>query len=279
MGRAVWFCIDLLIAKLLCVKLVWTVHNKYHHEGYYNSIERYLNIAVANLVDNISVKCGSAKKIVIDIYRVKDPSKIVVIPDGNYIDAYPNSATASESRERLNIDGEQVYLFFGHIRPYKGVERHIDMFKKVEDNNISLWIVGKPNEDAIRRQIKKKAADDERIYTSLELIPEEKVQYYMNAADVLVLPYQDILNSGSVYLGMSFGLPLVVPRLGCIPEIVSSEFGFLYRPEDEDGLKTALEAVRTTDDLQEMGAQAYHVAETMTWNKVAEEYAHIYKKS
>lgn len=59
---------------------------------------------------------------------------------------------------------------------------------------------------------------------------------YMKAADVMVLPYRDIINSGSAILGMSFGKAIIAPHLGCIPEILKSEGGILYDPNDKNGL-------------------------------------------
>lgn len=277
-SRAVLLCVDLLLAKLLGVQLVWTVHNKYHHERKYYRTEWCLNILVANIVDDISVKCHTAKDIVADIYRVRTASKITAIPDGNYIEAYPNSITQSEARERLDVNSECVFLFFGHIRPYKGVDRLIEKFKELPNDDVSLLVAGKPINREIRERISMGAAEDDRITATLEMIPEEEVQYYMNAADFFVLPYRDILNSGSVHLGLSFGKPIIAPKLGCIPDTVSPDSGLLYEPDDEEGLRKTLEVALNIDDVERMQDASYHTAEQKPWGRAAEQYVKLYEE-
>jgi len=59
--------------------------------------------------------------------------------------------------------------------------------------------------------------NDKRIKVFLDFIPDNDIQIYMNAADIIVLPYLDILNSGVAILAMSFGKPVIAPRTGSIP--------------------------------------------------------------
>lgn len=274
-GRAFWFCIDLLLVRLLGTRLVWTVHNKYHHERYYPRVEKVLNVIVANTVHALTVKCGAAKDTISRLYRVRDDSKIAVIPDGNYIDAYPNEVGQDEAREQLDIGDEFVYLYFGLIRPYKGVEQLIEAFQSIEEEDVALWIVGDPKTDTIRERISSQAVEDDRIHTRLEYVPDEDIQYYMNAANVLVFPYQDILNSGSVYLGLSFGKPIIAPRIGCIPETVSSENDLLYDLASDDGLLNMLRYAKEPN-LADIGSTNREKAETLAWDNSAEQYSQLY---
>jgi len=93
-GRAFWFCIDLLFVRFVFRRqLVWTVHNKYHHEQRYLRTEKVLNILVSKIVHVLTVKCVSAKKEIKQLYRIQDQSKIISVSDGNYISAYPNDVT------------------------------------------------------------------------------------------------------------------------------------------------------------------------------------------
>ena len=273
LGRAFWFCIDLFLLKLIGTKIVWTVHNKYHHERYYHRTEKILNIIVANLVDDVTVKCVSARDTIVSLYRIRNPSKITVVPDGNYIDSYPNQVTRTDARDRLGIDDEFVYLFFGMIRPYKGVTTLIEEFRTIDNNQCSLWIVGNPTVEAMGEQVQSDADQDDRIETRLEFVPTDKVQVYMNAADVLVLPYNDILNSGSVHLGLSFGLPIIAPRLGCIPETIPDS-NLLYDPEDDLRSKL-LEASRS--ELASVRKDNFRRAQSLTWEKAASKYQQVYE--
>lgn len=274
-GRVFWFCIDFLLVALIGPQLVWTVHNKYHHERYYHRTEKLLNVLVGNLVDNITVKCESARDTIVPLYRIRDRSKITVIPDGNYIDSYPNQMTRSDARDRLDLNGEFVYLFFGSIRPYKGVNTLIEEFQQIDDKDLKLWIVGNPRNKAIAEQVESNANRDERIETRLEFVPTGEVQIYLNAADILVLPYKDILNSGSVHLGLSFGLPIIAPRLGCIPETIPSS-NLLYEPQNNDDLcSKLLDAPQS--DLESVRTANLNRARSLTWENAASKYTEIYE--
>lgn len=277
-GRAFWFCIDLLLARSLGTRLVWTVHNKYHHERYYPRVEKVLNVIVANIVHALTVKCDTAKETISQLYKVRDDSKITVIPDGNYIDAYPNEIKKSEARDYLEIGDEFVYLYFGLIRPYKGVEKLIKDFQATEKEDVELWVVGNPKSEIIGDRIRSEADKDKRIRTELEYVSNEEVQYYMNAADVLVLPYQEILNSGSVYLGMSFGKPIIAPKIGCILSTVATRNNMLYNPNDQKGLQNELLNV-IDEELTEIGQMNLQRAKELNWSDIGKKYKLLYANS
>lgn len=275
-GRTIQFIIDLLIVRLLGIHLVWTVHNTYHHDADYQSIEKILNVIVANLARSLVVKCDAAKHTIRDLYRVRNDAKIKTIPDGNYIDAYPNEIDKNEARDELNIGDEFVYLYFGLIRPYKGVNQLIHEFKKLDDNNVALWIVGKPKSESIRERIRSQTSQDDRINAKLEFIDDKDVQYYMNLADVLVLPYRDILNSGSVHLGLSFGKPIIAPKMGCIPSVIPEENDLLYDPTVEEALEETLLVARHVD-LTKISQANLTRAQEYNWEEVGSQYAEMYR--
>jgi glycosyltransferase involved in cell wall biosynthesis len=275
LGRAIWFCVDICAVKLCGVKLVWTVHNLYHHERYYPRTERILNIIIARLVDRITVKCADAKQMVHDAYAVRDISKISIVPDGHYIEAYPNNVERNKARTWLNVEDAFVYMFFGSIRSYKGVVQLCNTFRSIDDDDAVLWIVGSPKTEELESEISSLATLDPRVHTQFESIPEDEVQYYMNSADVVVFPYQRILNSGSVYLGLSFGKRIIAPRIGCIPSVVQSRHNLLYEANNEYGLRDAL--IEAKADIDSRVAEAnIQVARKHSWQSVAQLYITIY---
>lgn len=274
-GRAVWFCVDLLIIKLLGVQLVWTVHNKYHHERYYLRTERVLNVVVANLVNRLTVKCETAKQTISDIYRVRDDSKIAVIPDGNYMDAYPDELEEEEARSWLDVEEDFIYLYFGKIRPYKGVGKLLRAFQSIDDPEAALWIVGNPQTEKIETNIHSLAEQDDRVRTRLEYIPDDEIQYYMNAANVLVFPYRDILNSGSVYLGLSFGKPIIAPKMGCIPSVIPEENRLIYDDSASNGITSAMLRAKELN-LEKISEKNLEKAKNYDWGSIAAMYCKIY---
>lgn len=275
LGRSFWFIIDVILVRLLGIKLVWTVHNTYHHERYYLWVEVVMNTVLANLMHALTVKCEAARQTISGAYRVNDTSKMVVIPDGNYIDAYPNVVDQQEARQQLGIGDEFVYLFFGLIRPYKNVVELIQAFQRYNDEKTLLWIVGQPKSDHIKTQLEALANKDDRVTLISEYVPSDEVQHYLNAADVLVFPYREILNSGSVHLGMSFAKPMIVPEMGCIPETLPREHNIFYDPDDPNRLLQALGQSRKME-LVENGEANFEEAKSSDWSEIAKRYRDLY---
>jgi glycosyltransferase involved in cell wall biosynthesis len=277
--RAATFLLDLLFISLLPIKQIRVVHNKRHHEGVYPRVERIVNEWNFFFADAITVKCNRAVEIIDSYYRGVSPNKMHVVPDGNYIPAYENDVSRTEARDELSIpDDEFVFLFFGRIREYKGVPDLLRAFHKFDRQNATLWIVGNPKTNRLREEIEEFGTGDD-IETVLDYIPEERIQYYMNAADVLVLPYRNILNSGAVYAGLSFGLPVVVPMMGCLPETLPEENEFLYDPDQEGALRRELERAYEHPDIERIGRANYEYALDQSWDRVAELVTDVYRST
>jgi glycosyltransferase involved in cell wall biosynthesis len=122
-------------------------------------------------------------------------------------------------------------------------------------------------------------ARNKNIFLELKFIEDDEIEIYMKAADVMVLPYRDIMNSGSAILGMSFGKVVIAPRLGCIPEIITGEGGILYDPKDKNGLLDAMKfALSSKDKISAMGMSNYELAKKLDWEGVAQSTARIYMR-
>jgi glycosyltransferase involved in cell wall biosynthesis len=99
----------------------------------------------------------------------------------------------------------------------------------------------------------------------------------LNAADAYVYPVREILNSGSIALAMSFGLPCVAPRLPAVVDMLGADGGILYEPENPAGLLEALrQAVKRKDELKRMGISNLIRASEWTWDKVAQRTRQLY---
>ena len=276
--KSVTFLVELCILKLLRIKLVWTVHNIYNHEKRFVSLELFFSRLLARLSDKIIVHSRSAKKEVEKAFGLTGNSRIVVVPHGNYISAYKNTIGRSQARKQLRIPSTAtVFLYFGLIRPYKGVLELISAFKKLGNSQARLFIIGKPLDDQLAEKVREKRDVDPRIRVVFEFIPDDKIQVFMNAADVVVLPYRDVLTSGAVILAMSFGKPVIAPRMGCIPDVLDDRGSFLYDPSDEKGL---LKAMRLALDanLAEMGKHNFELAKQLDWDEIGRRTYELYQE-
>lgn len=273
------FLAELRLARRLGVRIVWTVHNLAQHDGVHRGRELRLHHDLLELADAAIVHCEAARDAVIDALQPSPVAaeRIHVIPHGHYIDAYPNTVGPEESRRQLGLPAAaRVFLFAGQIRGYKGVEELIVAFRELPDPDARLVIAGRTRGPAVETRITAIAAPDARILTSFTFVPVARLQLYYNAADAVVLPFRDILTSGSLILAMSFGRPVVAPRLGCLAETVDPDAGILYEPRDLGALRAALEAALGSD-LEAMGRRSLESARRLDWGRIADATLRAYR--
>lgn len=272
------FLLELLVARAAGVTVVWTVHNLTGHESPVPRAEIVVRHLVCWLCDSIIVHCDTAADLVTARYRLPShvASRLTTVPHGNYLPRYPDDVTRAEARADLDLaSDDRVFLFFGHIRPYKNVDELIQVFRRLDLDGATLLVAGNPLDDDIERTITELCADEPRIRATLEFIPDEDVQYYFRAADVVVLPFEDSLTSGSVILGMTFARPVVAPTVGCVRELLDSRGGFPYDPDDPDGLVRALERAATAD-LTGMGETNFERVRPLDWDVIAGRTIDVY---
>lgn len=280
-GMAALFLVELLLVRTLGVRLVWTAHNKSNHERRFTGIDRAVSRGVARVADHVKVETDSAGETVRDLFGV-DSEKIAVCHEGSYVDAYPNEISRADARDRLGIGSDEfVYCSLGQIREYKGITDLVRVFRDVDVDDARLLIAGSTHTDELEQEIATLAAGSDRIDTHFGFVPDDELQVYMNAADVVVLPYRDILTSGGVMLALSFGKPVVAPALGCIPDVVGDDGGILYSPFEADGLGDALETAADLqrDDLDAMGERNARLAASHTWEEVGRFTADLYRNA
>jgi beta-1,4-mannosyltransferase len=279
---AVQFFLELLVLKALGVRIVWTVHNLKDHERRAGGTEMVVRHGLGRLADSIVVHGESVVDTVMDAYRLPERArqKFVAIQHGNYLDNYPNEVSRESAREFVDADDDEtVFVYFGRIRPYKNVPELVRTFRELDDEKLRLVVVGMPNSDALASEIERLAGDDERISLVLEFVDNEDVQLYMNAADAVVLPFSEILTSGSTILAMSFGRAVVVPDIGCVGELTAhdpAQASITYDPADPDGLRQAMCTVRDVD-TEAIGAANRTFAKSLDWETVAERTASVYR--
>lgn len=273
--------LELAVARLLGVDVVWTVHNRFHHERRTLGPERLFRAMLCRVSDAVLVHGEGARDAVVEAYRLPDhvASRVEVVPHGNYVDVYRNDVSRSEARERLDIDTDAtVFLNVGNIRPYKNVPGLVETFEELPGSDRRLLVVGQPpTDDSRRERLGRLCTRDDRVRTVFEYVPESELQVYLNAADAVVLPFEDVLTSGSVVLALSFGRPVVAPRLGCIPDTVGGCDDLLYDPSAPEALARTLDRTREVD-LDVLGTRSLARAEQLDWETIGRETASVYEE-
>ena len=270
---------DLFLVKLSGKKIVWTVHNIYSHDTKAKAIEKIVRKIIFNAADCVVVHADSAKKEVIEEYEVgaNGKAKIHVVEHGNYCGYYKNTISKKEAREKLGLPSEeQVFLILGAIKPYKGIEEAIEAFKQIGPQNQKLVIAGKPQNEEIRSTIESLIDNDENILFFPKFIDDDEIQGFMNAADVCVFPFRKILTSGSVILAMSFGKAVIVPKQGCLVDLVDENGAIFF--DEEQSIASVL-SVANEKDLDQMGRNNSATIEKYSWDYVGHKLADLYKNT
>jgi len=265
--RALKFFAVLLLLRASGVRILWTAHNLYPHE---RNSPAWIDYAVRLVLCRLSVLVlahgKEAARLVAQEFGL---ARVVVIEHGNFLDFYPRQGARAEARHRLGLpDRGFVFLFIGNCRRYKNLEALVDCFQKhIAADDARLVIAGKCPDGSYRAEIDELIRRDDR-YIKFEpcFIPDSEVQYYLRAADAVVLPFKDVLTSGSAVLALSFGRPVVAPRLGYLRDLVHDECGVLYDPGQDDGLQNAMLAVRK-HRFDEARIEAY--AASLRWESSA----------
>lgn len=263
------------------VRLIITAHNVLPHEN--RRVDHRLKSIVYSNANAIIVHSDFIKEKLIQNFSI-DPKKIDIIPHGNFDYYLPvNDVTAEISRKRLNLDiTDKVLLFFGFIRPYKGVDLLLKAFETAaeKDTKLKLIIAGSVLEgkDALLKTIAQHKFND-RILTTLSFIPNEEVVNYFKAADLVVLPYKDIDHSGIIHLAYSFGKAVLGTNVGDFNEvIVDGKSGRVLKLNVADELAEAIiEMFKDKSMLNEMGRYAKHLSETKySWQDIAKKTVQVY---
>lgn len=239
------------IARSRGIKTVWTIHNLAAHERRHPQLEaRFWNAFIPQLDGCISLSHAGMEAARERFPALKQLPNFV-ISHGHYRAEYPNQISTEKARAELGISNSaKVLLFFGKIRPYKNVPELIRIFQQYSDPEALLYIAGFPSVRDLKPEIEAAATSDPRIRMNLDFIPKEQAQIYFAAADLVILPYREILNSGSALLALSFNRPILVPQRGSLGELqeqVGAEWVRTYTGDINSGqIETALNWVMNT---------------------------------
>jgi beta-1,4-mannosyltransferase len=270
---------QLLLLKGTGRKIVWTVHNLKNHENLHVGVDRWLSRFVARRADGLIVHCEFVRRELIDAFAPPRQDRIFVIPSGNYLDTYALPGDREESRRRLGLTGSGPrFLFFGNIRDYKGVPELIDAFRLFERPDARLHIVGSPRTPEMAADLLARIGEDHRIVMDARYVDKDRLQDYITASDVAVLPYRFVTTSAALLLAMSLARPCIVPRMGGLPEVMDESCGWFYDQPAVDGILGALNrAAANPDGLPAIGQAARQRAAEWGWAEAARKTLQLYE--
>lgn len=224
-------------------RLLWSVHEVLPHDCAYPDVEAALRRRLVELAAGVHVLHGSTAAETAELYPL-DPAKTFVVEHPLYSSVYPDYVTRDSARRLLGItDDEVVLLGFGAIRPYKGFDRLVKAVPRLRAETglpIRVMVAGPTY----------KAVDNAPLIEAIEAIegaslvdaavPDEYVQVLFRAADVAVLPYRRVLNSGVLMLALTFGCPSVAPQNPVTDDTIASGLVHLYEASSDEALHRAI---------------------------------------
>jgi glycosyltransferase involved in cell wall biosynthesis len=199
-----------------------------------------------------------------------------VIPHGafDYLTRLPVEAPLPAELE--GAEGP-VILFFGLLRPYKGIDVLLRAFRRMK--GAELWVVGNPRmEVEPLRRLAAEASGRVRFLT--RFVDEAEIPAIVRRADVVVLPYRDAEHSGVLYTGLAFGKPMVLSAVGGFPELGEEGVARIVPPDDAAALAAELgELVGDEGARAELAAAARAAAAARySWDAVAARTLALYEE-
>lgn len=197
----------ILRLRLSRTPVVWTMHNLDPHEAASGGEQS----RVRALLDRVSVSVALNP-------AQSTPLKVptVYIPHGHYKERFARHPHSEMEMSRV--------VFFGLIRPYKNVPRLIEVFAETARPGEFLSVVGRPQEDWLRAEIVQAAAGITQIGLDLRFVADEELVAEVTRAQLVVLPYLEMNNSGALFVALSLGRPVLVPR-SAVNEAIAAEVG------------------------------------------------------
>ena len=228
---------------------------------------RLISKILFNNLDGYVVHSNYDKGLVQRAYNLKK-EKVFVIPHGPY-DHYTKEIEIKDKKKAFDI------LFFGLIRHYKGLKYLIEAFDKIPQGligNFRLNIVGEiwDNKKVICSMIENSKYRD-KIKLVDKYVSDEEVNNHFTLADVIVLPYTRVSQSGVAQIAASYGKPIITTSIGSLIETLGNYDGaFFVEPRNSEQIK---------DEILECFNEKYRAyCYNITWKDVAIKYGEVFLK-
>ena len=263
----------LLLAWIMGKKIrkILICHNVFPHERFLG--DRFLTKLVFRQMQGFIVHSEKDKE---DLLAVKPDAVCQRNPHPTYRIFQREYMSKEAARAKLGRGRvEKILLFFGFVREYKGLRYLLDAMQHIcsRVSNVKLLIVGSFGEDkdSYLQMIRKNRIEDCVVLTD-GYIPDEEVETYFAASDIVVLPYESATQSGIVQLAYGFEKPVIVTNVGGLPETVTDgKTGYVIEPFSAGQIAEAVVRFFETGKAGEMQENIRREAGRFTWERLREQ--------
>ena len=275
----------LLICRLFKVQVVITVHNILPHEV--RRFEPWIFAHYYRSAAALILHSELNRSQLLEWLPSIEAEKTHVVAHGNYEGFRKLELDRSAARAHLGLpeDG-QIALFFGAIRPYKGLDLLLQTINPVKEACpeaifVVAGIISPELEAMYKAQIAALGIGNEALIARFGYLSTEDAIAYVCAADLVVLPYREIYQSGVLFWAYSFGRGVLATRTGSFPEAVEEDkSGWLVEVESVEALERTLSRVlKDPAKLAEVGEYARKLASTnYNWGGIARKTVQVYEE-
>ncbi len=272
-----------LLLRLLGKNILITAHNvlphQYHWSNFYYQRILFLS-ASAVIAHSMYIKRRIIKR-----FNIPD-KRIYVIPHGSFNQFLDyNNINNQQARKKLGIKYENnVILFFGYIKPYKGLDLLLDAFEIIAKKSKRFYLIIAGNAESKKLKefyLRKISAmsSNKQIIPVLEYIPAHDVAIYFMAADIVALPYQHIYHSGVIHTAYSFSKPVIATDVGDFREVTENgACGFISKEINAGSYAECMvKSFNDKNKLIAMGKFCHQLSQTKyNWNSIALKTKNLY---
>jgi len=246
-------------------KVVFICHNVIPHEGHWidRLLIRYALASAHKLVVHAEEERKQAR-------RLLPRAKVVSSPHPTYEQFRIHGISQREAQARLSVQGNTL-LFFGYVRPYKGLQYLLKALPEVmKEIDVTLLVSGEfyePRQGYL--DLVASLGLEPHVRMIDRYIPNEEVEIYFAACDLVILPYVSGTQSGIVQIAYSFMKPVICTKVGGLPEaVVEGKTGFLVNPADPRDLARAILTFYRLKNREDFASHITTMKERFAWDKL-----------
>lgn len=256
-----WWPVFMLIARHVRkrgIPVVLLCHNVVDHEV--SSWKEWLSVRMLALADGYIVHSATHR----DALQARFPERPLMLAPIPSYGHRTEPVGPPEQRGRLEL------LFFGFLRPYKGLDVLLDALEMLPDESIHLTVAGEAWDDCRDVVERLRRMEGPGVETHIEFVPESTAARLFQRADAVVLPYRAASGSAVTSLAYGFGKPIIASRVGgLIDAVAEGETGLFFNPGDPGDLARILRGI-TREQLRDMSASVIAYTQRNGWAQFAD---------
>lgn len=277
---AAWirFCVLVLLlraAKIRNIPIIWTAHNIGGHIVANRPVEDRFWRIFHKHVSGVHFLSEASRIQALKRFPILASKPYVVTRHGHYRDVYGEPPTRVDSRAACKLDeAKKTIVFCGKVSAYKGVGDLVRAFTKTVGTQIQLLIAGAATDEEAKL-VQEAAGHDARIHFNLKLLSDAEIKATVGAADLIVLPYREVTNSGSALMALSLNRPLLTTDKGSMLELavdVGAEWVTTYEGELTPGIIAAALEESANREGDEPNLEVFN------WDRIGLQVASLYAR-